>query len=93
MIPYQQTVSNSVSTINNSFNAPIFYAVDYPDDTAIVSISYDRKLLIEYTTEPVDVDKFKVAVLALISLLYDGITDAEQWNTVLYKYLHNYLPL
>ena len=44
-------------------------------------------------TEPVDVDKFKVAVLALISLLYDGITDADQWNTVLYKYLHNYIPL
>ena len=34
MIPYQQTTSNSVSAINNSFNAPIFYAVDYSDDTA-----------------------------------------------------------
>ena len=38
MIPYQQTVSNSVSTINNSFNAPIFYAVDYSDDTAPYSV-------------------------------------------------------
>ena len=34
MIPYQQTTPNSVSAINNSFNAPIFYAVDYSDDSA-----------------------------------------------------------
>ena len=60
---------------------------------SILNISSDTHVMISYTTEPVDVDKFKVAVLALISLLYDGITDADQWNTVLYKYLHNYIPL
>ena len=37
MIPYQQTMSNSVGTVNNSLNAPIFYAVDYSDDTAPTS--------------------------------------------------------
>ena len=44
MIPYQQTVSNSVSTINNSFNAPIFYAVDYSDDAA----PYSAEAVLEY---------------------------------------------
>ena len=49
-----------------------YYTLDDVDysltaDNAIVSISYDRQLLIEYTTEPVDVDKFKVAVLAFLS--------------------------
>ena len=75
-----------------------YYTLDDVDysltaDKSMLNISSDRQVMISYTTEPVDVDKFKVAVLALISLLYDGITDAEQWNTVLYKYLHNYLPL
>ena len=59
----------------------------------MLNISRDMQVMITYTTEPIDVDKFKVAVLALISLLYDGITDADQWNTVLYKYLYNYIPL
>ena len=69
--------------------------VDYSltADKSMLNISSDMQVMISYTTEPVDVDKFKVAVLASISLLYDGITDAEQWNTVLYKYLHNYIPL
>jgi len=69
--------------------------VDYSltADKSMLNISSDMQVMISYTTEPVDVDKFKVAVLALISLLYDGITDADQWNTVLYKYLYNYIPL
>ena len=69
--------------------------VDYSltADKAILNIYNDAQVMIEYTTEPIDAETFKVATLALISLLYDGITDAEQWNTVLYKYLYNYIPL
>ena len=44
---------------------------------------------INYTTQPIVSNEAKVAVLALISLLYDGITDVEKWNTVLFRYLQN----
>lgn len=90
VLPFPNIVS--VESVVNYYTSE---NVDYSltADKSTLNVSSDRQVMISYTTEPVDVDKFKVAVLALISLFYDGITDADQWNTVLYKYLHNYLPL
>lgn len=39
VMPYKQTDSNSVGSTNNSFNPPIFYAVDTSDNTAPASVS------------------------------------------------------
>jgi len=33
-LPYQQNMSNSISSVNNARNAPIFYAIDRSDTTA-----------------------------------------------------------
>ena len=60
MIPYQQTMSNSTGSVNNSFNAPIFYAVDYSDDTAPGSaeaiLEYnDHKISTTYQGFPVTI--------------------------------------
>lgn len=38
VMPYKQTDSNSVSSTNNSFNPPIFYAVDHSDSTAPTTV-------------------------------------------------------
>lgn len=37
-IPYKQTDSNSVGATNNSFNPPIFYAIDRSDGSAPLSV-------------------------------------------------------
>jgi len=44
VMPYKQTDSNSVGSTNNSFNPPIFYAVDVSDNTNPASVA----ALLEY---------------------------------------------
>ena len=69
--------------------------IDYTltTDKRILTIATTMQVDINYTTQAIVSEEAKVAVLALISLLYDGITDVEKWNTVLYRYLNNYMPL
>ena len=69
--------------------------VDYTltTDKRVLTIATTMQVDINYTTQAIVSNEAKVAVLALISLLYDGITDVEKWNTVLYRYLNNYMPL
>ena len=69
--------------------------VDYTlsADKRVLTIANTMQVDISYTTQPIVSNEAKVAVLALISLLYDGITDVEKWNTVLFRYLQNYMPL
>lgn len=38
VMPYKQTDSNSVGSTNNSFNGPIFYAIDRSDGTAPTTV-------------------------------------------------------
>lgn len=69
--------------------------IDYTltTDKRVLTIATTMQVDINYTTQAIVSHEAKVAVLALISLLYDGITDVEKWNTVLYRYLNNYMPL
>ena len=52
-------------------------------------------VVVDYNTIPVTVDTTseKMAVLALISLIYDGVTDRNVWNSVINNYLAHKLPL
>lgn len=38
LLPYMQTESNSVGTVNNARNAPIFYAIDRTDSTTPTTV-------------------------------------------------------
>lgn len=38
LLPYMQTESNSVGTVNNARNAPIFYAIDRSDSTTPTTV-------------------------------------------------------
>lgn len=39
VMPYKQTDSNSTGSTNNSYNPPIFYAVDHSDNAAPTAVS------------------------------------------------------
>ena len=61
----------------------------------IVALDESISAIIEYTTKKkeVDADAEKMAVLALTSLIYDGVTDRNVWNSVITNYLAHKLPL
>ena len=52
-------------------------------------------VVVDYNTIPVtgDTTAEKMAVLALTSLIYDGVTDRNVWNSVINNYLAHKLPL
>ena len=64
-------------------------------DNQIVALDESISAIIEYTTKKkeVDADAEKMAVLALTSLIYDGVTDRNVWNSVITNYLAHKLPL
>ena len=64
-------------------------------DNQIVALDESISAIIEYTTnkKEVDADAEKMAVLALTSLIYDGVTDRNVWNSVITNYLAHKLPL
>ena len=53
------------------------------------------RLICKETTKKkeVDADAEKMAVMALTSLIYDGVTDRNVWNSVITNYLAHKLPL
>lgn len=61
----------------------------------IVALDESISAIIDYTTKKkeVDADAEKMAVLALTSLIYDGVTDRNVWNSVITNYLAHKLPL
>lgn len=52
-------------------------------------------VVVDYNTIPAtgDTTAEKMAVLALTSLIYDGVTDRNVWNSVINNYLAHKLPL
>ena len=64
-------------------------------DNQIVALDESISAIIEYTTKKkeVDADAEKMAVLALTSIIYDGVTDRNVWNSVITNYLAHKLPL
>ena len=64
-------------------------------ENQIVALDESISAIIEYTTKKkeVDADAEKMAVLALTSLIYDGVTDRSVWNSVITNYLAHKLPL
>ena len=64
-------------------------------DNQIVALDESMSAIIEYTTKKkeADADAEKMAVLALTSLIYDGVTDRNVWNSVITNYLAHKLPL
>ena len=64
-------------------------------DNQIVALDESISAIIEYTTnkKEVDADAEKMAVLALTSLIYDGVTDRNVWNSVITNYLAHKLQL
>ena len=64
-------------------------------DNQIVALDESISAIIEYTTKKkeVDADAEKMAVLALTSLIYDGVIDRNVWNSVITNYLAHKLPL
>ena len=64
-------------------------------ENQIVAIDESMSAIIDYTTKKkeVDADAEKMAVLALTSLIYDGVTDRNVWNSVITNYLAHKLPL
>ena len=64
-------------------------------DNQIVALDESISAIIDYTTKKkeVDADAEKMAVLALTSLIYDGVTDRNVWNSVITNYLAHKLPL
>ena len=64
-------------------------------DNQVIALDESISAIIEYTTNKneVDADAEKMAVLALTSLIYDGVTDRNVWNSVITNYLAHKLPL
>ena len=61
----------------------------------VIALDESISAIIDYTTKKkeVDADAEKMAVLALTSLIYDGVTDRNVWNSVITNYLAHKLPL
>ena len=64
-------------------------------DNQIIALDETTSVIIDYTTKKkeVDADAEKMAVLALTSLIYDGVTDRNVWSSVITNYLAHKLPL
>lgn len=64
-------------------------------DNSVIALDETTSVIIDYTTKKkeVDADAEKMAVLALTSLIYDGVTDRSVWNSVITNYLAHKLPL
>ena len=64
-------------------------------DNQIIALDETTSVIIDYTTKKkeVDAEAEKMAVLALTSLIYDGVTDRNVWNSVITNYLAHKLPL
>ena len=64
-------------------------------DNQVIALDESISAIIDYTTKKkeVDADSEKMAVLALTSIIYDGVTDRSVWNSVITNYLAHKLPL
>ncbi len=77
---------------NNRLNTRVeLWRLDKTND----AYGAETSVIIDYTTKKkeVDADAEKMAVLALTSLIYDGVTDRSVWNSVITNYLAHKLPL
>ena len=87
----------NVDVINSVKNALTGEDVEFRQygDNQIVAISENISVIVDYNTIPVtgDTTAEKMAVLALTSLIYDGVTDRSVWNSVITNYLAHKLPL
>ena len=87
----------NVDVINSVKNAYTGEIIDYTPyiDNSIIAIESNMAVVVDYNTIPVTVDTTseKMAVLALTSLIYDGVTDRSVWNSVITNYLAHKLPL
>ena len=87
----------NVDVINSVKNALTGEDVEFRQygDNQIVAISENVSVIVDYNTIPVtgDTTAEKMAVLALTSLIYDGVTDRSVWNSVITNYLAHKLPL
>ena len=87
----------NVDVINSVKNAYTGEIIDYTSyvDNSVIAIESNMAVVVDYNTIPVTVDTTseKMAVLALTSLIYDGVTDRSVWNSVITNYLAHKLPL
>lgn len=87
----------NVDVINSVKNAYTGEIIDYTSyvDNSVIAIESNMAVVVDYNTIPVTVDTTseKMAVLALTSIIYDGVTDRNVWNSVITNYLAHKLPL
>ena len=87
----------TIDVINSVKNAYTGEIIDYTPyvDNSVIAIESNMAVVVDYNTIPVTVDTTseKMAVLALTSLIYDGVTDRSVWNSVITNYLAHKLPL
>ena len=87
----------NVDVINSVKNAYTGEIIDYTSyvDNSVIAIESNMAVVVDYNTIPVtgDTTAEKIAVLALTSLIYDGVTDRNVWNSVIINYLAHKLPL
>ena len=86
-----------IDVINSVKNAYTGEIIDYTPyiDNSIIAIESNMAVVVDYNTIPVtgDTTAEKMAVLALTSIIYDGVTDRSVWNSVITNYLAHKLPL
>ena len=87
----------TIDVINSVKNAYTGEIIDYTPyiDNSIIAIESNMAVVVDYNTIPAtgDTTAEKMAVLALTSLIYDGVTDRNVWNSVIINYLAHKLPL
>ena len=87
----------NVDVINSVKNAYTGNIIDYTSyiDNSVIAIESNMAVVVDYNTIPAtgDTTAEKMAVLALTSLIYDGVTDRNVWNSVITNYLAHKLPL
>ena len=87
----------NVDVINSVKNAYTGNIIDYTSyiDNSVIAIESNMAVVVDYNTIPAtgDTTAEKMAVLALTSLIYDGVTDRHVWNSVITNYLAHKLPL
>lgn len=83
---YLHPVSEIVSVKDSVSGADVDFSISW--DNRKIKVAVKRDVTVEYTTaETPDIKDYKIAILSLTTLIFDGLTDDEAFRKVFNVYL------